>query len=166
MGTYIAANPDYLKELDNRVRIRGYGDTEFILVFENVLDGRCKYMSIDPKEVIRARLRVTRQVAGAVVAVAGIAANAFGIPIPSSLTTPEKEGTPGTVDYSDMTAETSWIEKRNSMIEKELESVRSFAITELRGLSEENAERVHGQLLRRLSRVVSPTSEGNVGEMR
>lgn len=96
---YIAAHPHW-KTIPNGAYVSGDGDTEYMLVFERTLDGRWKAVSVDPSKVIQARLRMARAGLELVAAVGGVAASAFGVPIPKS----GKSGEFDTMDYSNMTA--------------------------------------------------------------
>lgn len=143
---YIANNPSSWRPLGTDGRVGGDGDTEFILVFEATLDARWKSISVDPTKVISARLRIARRVLGAIVAVAGVALNAYGVPLPKGL-----GETADTVDYSRMTAEETMLKLKNRAFRSDLEDLRSFAGQQKATLTNENSESLRQQILRRLS---------------
>jgi hypothetical protein len=156
---YIAAHPENWRPLDNRATVKGDGDTEFVLVFEQELDGRWKTVSVDPEKVIRARLRVSRKVAGALTALAGMASKAYGVPLPPSLAKDPNLG--DTLDYSKLTGEEELMRERNSKFTARLRDFKVYAQTSLGAITEDNAPALHAQLKRRLAEFSETSTAGD-----
>ncbi|MCX6929430.1 MAG: hypothetical protein NT154_40380 [Verrucomicrobia bacterium] len=151
---YIATRDELWRRIPNHGSVSGDGDTQFILVFEDQLDGRFHFVSVDPTKVIQARLRIGRKVTQELVALGGVAANAFGVPIPSNLL--GGKGTEGadTVEFSKMTALETQYRKQNEIALRQLEAVRAFALREMANLSPQNADDIRKNLLRQLQMVL------------
>ena len=99
---------------------------------------------------------MARAVTGAAVAVAGIAARAYGVPVPELLGAIGDQGaTLDTIDYSKMTAEERMAKERNRSLRAAIEGLRTYAVTQVGTLDENNAREIHRQLRRRLSGVVA-----------
>jgi hypothetical protein len=149
---YVAGHPENWKILDNYAQVKGEGDTEFILVLEQQLDGRWKSVAVDPEKIVRARLRISRRVAGAVTALGGIALKAYGVPLPPSLSASVKFGG-DSVDYSRMTGEEEVTRERNALLRSKLRELKAFAIDGLGKIDAKNYTEMHAQLMRRLSEI-------------
>ena len=142
---YIANHPKNWVTLDNKASVAGFGDTEYILVVENNLDGRFKSITADPTAVIQARLKISRAALQAVTAVGGIITQAYGVPLPSSL---EKDGK-SELDFSTMTGEQNWLAVQNEQRKQSISDLRNFAINELDNINTNNAALLLQQLNRK-----------------
>lgn len=101
---YIINHPSRWRQLPSSAYAAGDGDAHYVLVLDR-LDGQWKRVSVDPTKVIAARARILRTVSNTLVAAAGIATAAFGVPLP--LGKPSGQGdTEDTMDYSVMTGQT------------------------------------------------------------
>lgn len=149
---YVADHPELWKTLPNHGSVTGDGDTQFIIVFENQLDGRFNFVSVDPTKVIQARMRIGRQVAQSMVSLAGVATKAFGVPIPGTIASDQSDKNSETIDFSKMTGLQTQMKKSNEIEGKNMESLRAFAITALSNLPNDpgKADDVRKDLIRRL----------------
>ncbi|MBI3817274.1 MAG: hypothetical protein HY286_01180 [Planctomycetes bacterium] len=121
--TYLAAHPENWQMLPNTAKAVSEGDAGYVLVFEDVLDGRWRDVSSDITKIVDARLRIARGALNAISAAVGVAATSFGVPLPPSLH-PNGQADVDTIDFSRMTGE-------EEMLELENQKSRS-AIAELR----------------------------------
>lgn len=145
---YMANNPQGWRRVPNMVHAYGDGDCDFVLVFEDVLEGRWKTVELDPTAVIEARLRVSRVATKAIAAIAGSVAASYGVPIPGALLDKPKSET---VDFSVMTAEAQYQESMNDFRLKQLGDLKEFAEENKDGITEDNAALLTQRLQRRLS---------------
>ena len=145
---YMANNPQGWRRVPNMVHAYGDGDCDFVLVFEDVLEGRWKTVELDPTAVIEARLRVSRVATKAIAALAGSVAASYGVPIPGAKA---DESKPDTVDFSVMTAKAQYQESMNDFRLRQLRDLREFAEENKDGITEDNVKLLTQRLQRRLS---------------
>ncbi|MDR3457798.1 MAG: hypothetical protein P4N60_10165 [Verrucomicrobiae bacterium] len=149
---YIAQHPERWLAIPNHGLVAGDGDTQFIAVFEDQLDGRFNFVSVDPTKVIQARMRIGRQVAQSLVSLAGVATKAFGVPIPTSLAASQSQSNSETIDYSTMTATQTQMKLQNEKDQKNLEDLKKFAVGALVNFPTDpaKADVIRKDLVRRL----------------
>jgi len=152
---YIASHTENWKKLPNSAKATDMwgGDSEFILVFDNRLDGRWKRINVDPTKVINARLKISQKIAGAVTALAGVAVKAYGVPVPHEiLKSGSSNGNDDQIDYSLMTAEETLLKKENQLKKGVLKELQVYARTALANNDfTTQPEFLLDQLLRRMS---------------
>lgn len=158
---YMANNPQGWRRVPNMVHAYGDGDCDFVLVFEDVLEGRWKTVELDPTAVIEARLRVSRVATKAIAAIAGSVAASYGVPIPGAGADKSK---PDTVDFSVMTAEAQYQESMNDFRLKQLRDLRDFAGENKDGITEDNVALLTQRLQRRLSGLMLEKTLATSGE--
>jgi hypothetical protein len=153
---YLATHPENWQALPNHGRVEGDGDTEYIIVFENCLDGRFKSVSVDPTKVIAARLRIFRKVAQAAVAVGGLAVTGMtGIPVPALA--PGSADQSKDLDYSRMTGETELAKARIESYRRSIKSLKDAANAALLELARTDAR---GEVARRIFRQMQVRTTG------
>lgn len=116
---FIAEHPENWQLISNRAFAAGDGDAQYVLVLDK-LDGQWKKVAVDPTKVIQARLRILRKIANTLVAGAGMAMTAFGVPIPPGLLSPNSPEGTDSMDYSILTAEAQALGDENDARAKHL----------------------------------------------
>lgn len=149
---YISLHPEGWNRIANHGLVAGDGDTQFIIVFENQLDGRFNFVSVDPTKVIQARMRIGRQVAQNLVSLAGVATKAFGVPIPASLVPGQAETNSETIDFSKMTAAETQMKLQNGVDQRNMDALRKYAVGALANFPSDpvKADEIRKDLIRRL----------------
>lgn len=154
---YIASHTENWKTLPNFAKASDSwgGDSEFILVLENGLDGRWKRINVDPTKVIQARLRIARKTAGAITALVGVAAKAYGVPMPEEISRNGKKGGTGQdeIDISLMSADELLVKKENQVVKAGMLQLQAYAMDTLSAnkIDKDDHEQLLDQLIRRLS---------------
>jgi hypothetical protein len=148
---FIVAHPDNWRTLVESTNVDGQGDTEYVLVFESPLDARLKTVTVDPSQVIQARLSIARKVAQAAVAATGLATSSFGVRLPTPASASlggGKEGAADTIDFSRMTADEQVTRERNSAEQRRIERLKHDA-ARLRPVTDPESARRALEFLRR-----------------
>lgn len=148
---FIVAHPENWRALVESANVDGQGDAEYVLVFESPLDARLKTVTVDPSQVIQARLSIARKVAQAAVAATGLATSSFGVRLPTpSASTPGggKDAAADTIDFSRMTADEQVARQRNAAEQRRIERLKNDA-ARLRPITDPESARRALEFLRR-----------------
>jgi hypothetical protein len=163
---FLAAHPEAWSKPENlnQADVTGDGDTEFVLVLDQGLDGRWKSVTVDPTKVIQARLKIGRSVAFAAAAFLGSAAGGIGIPLPKNVEIGGSSDTDPSI--SKVAAETKWIELENDRTRAELARLHAALVKiqsdlDATGTTKPNYVNIRGQLQRLVSGFSSPAEPTN-----